>query len=167
MKKVLLICLALILTLFGCSQMQPSYSEPLVFYYPVNNIDFSMGSAYIQPEVREGDGVGDSLQETLDLYLKGPMDPSTYYTPFQHNTRVESISRDSQLLDITLSRGFATYTGLPLTIACACITMTCLELTDVQAVRIRAKDTTLDGADYIEMSADSLLLIDYGKEIQE
>jgi hypothetical protein len=39
-----------------------------------------------------------------------------------------------------------------------------MELTDVTVVRIRAENTTLDGAEFIEMSAESLLLVDFGKE---
>ena len=63
-------------------------------------------------------------------------------------------------MDLTLSRGFATYSGLELTIACACITKTAISLTGVDIVRIRADQTLLNGAEYIQMDANSVLLID-------
>ena len=167
MRKVLLILLVLSLLLCGCTNPDYGFKKPLKFYYPLINPDYGMGSSYIQPEIREGATISGGLKDILNLYLKGPKDLTTYSYPFQYNTQVHAISRDTTTLDITLTRGFATYTGLPLTIACACITMTCLELTDVKTVRIRAFDTTLDGAQYIEMNAETLLLIDLGKEIQE
>ena len=164
MKKCFILLLILCLLLAGCVQQQPSLITTLKFYYPLQVADYTLGASYIQPELREGAGVDKSLKNMLNLYLKGPKDQITFQMPFRYNTQVVSISRGSTMLDITLNRGFANYTGLDLTIACACITMTCMELTDVTVVRIRAENTTLDGADFIEMSAASLLLVDFGKE---
>ena len=166
MKKLFALLLILSLLLSGCGKQQ-SFTTTLKFYYPLHVTDYALGSSYIQPELREGAGTGDSLANMLNLYLKGPINQITYRMPFQYNTQVVSISRDTMMLDITLTRGFATYTGLDLTVACACITMTCLELTDVEVVRIRAKDSTLDGAEFIEMSAKSLLLVDFGTASEE
>ena len=166
MKKMFVLFLILCLLLAGCAEQKPLITT-LKFYYPLQTADYTLGASYIQPELREGAGVDKSLKNLLNLYLKGPNDPLTFRTPFQYNTQVVSISRGSTMLDITLSRGFATYTGLDLTIACACITLTCLELADVEAVRIRAKGTTLDGAEFIEMSAQSLLLMDLGMEAEQ
>lgn len=167
MKKLLSLLLILCLLLTGCMNQSNSYITELKFYYPLQTADYTMGAAYVQPESREGAGMDKSLTNMLNQYLKGPVDPITYRMPFQYNTQVESISRNSKMLDITLSRGFATYTGLELTIACACLTMTCLELTDAEVIRIRAKDATLDGAEFIEMSKDSLLLMDIVEEVEQ
>jgi hypothetical protein len=164
MKKCFILLLILCLLLAGCARQQTSLITTLKFYYPLQVADYTLGASYIQPELREGAGVDKSLKNMLNLYLKGPKDQITFQMPFRYNTQVVSISRGSTMLDITLNRGFANYTGLDLTIACACITMTCMELTDVTVVRIRAENTTLDGAEFIEMSAESLLLVDFGKE---
>jgi hypothetical protein len=164
MKKCFILLLILCLLLAGCARQQTSLITTLKFYYPLQVADYTLGASYIQPELREGAGVDKSLKNMLNLYLKGPKDQITFQMPFRYNTQVVSISRGSTMLDITLNRGFANYTGLDLTIACACITMTCIELTDVTVVRIRAENTTLDGAEFIEMSAESLLLVDFGKE---
>lgn len=167
MRKLLALLLILSLLLAGCSQADTGYITALKFYYPLQTTDYTMGSAYLQPELREGAGLDKRIENILDLYLAGPADPITYRMPFQYNTRVVSVSREIGILNVTLSSGFATYTGLDLTIACACITMTCLELTSAETIRIRAKDTTLDGAEFIEMSRDSLLLIDFVAEVEE
>lgn len=167
MKKRLSLLLIVCMILSGCMNQDSSYITELKFYYPLQSADYTMGAAYVQPESREGDGMDKSLTNMLNVYLAGPIDPITYRMPFQYNTHVESISRGSKMLEITLSRGFATYTGLDLTIACACLTMTCLELTDAEVIRIRAKDATLDGAEFIEMSRDSLLLMDIVEDVEQ
>lgn len=166
MKRMILFLLIIALLMSGCSQ-GTEMKKPLKFYYPVKNVDYSIGSSYLQPEVRDGALIGDYLVDILNTYLRGPVDNQTYSMPFQYNTRVQSLSVKDGILDITLTRGFATYTGLPLTIACACITMTALELTNVETVRIRAHNTSLDGAEYIEMNAATILLLDIGTAPEE
>lgn len=166
MKKWILLLMVLSLLLCGCS-VESEMEKPLKFFYPVNNGDYSFGSSYIQPEIREGATLGNGITDVLNAYLKGPVDQVNYSMPFQYNTQVHSIYQNGSILTITLTRGFATYTGMPLTIACACITLTILELTNAQTVRIQAHNTTLDGAEYIEMSLDTILLLDIGTPVQE
>ena len=124
MKKCFILLLILCLLLAGCARQQTSLITTLKFYYPLQVADYTLGASYIQPELREGAGVDKSLKNMLNLYLKGPKDQITFQMPFRYNTQVVSIFRSSTMLDITLNRGFANYTGLDLTIACACITMT-------------------------------------------
>lgn len=166
MKKVILFSLSLALVLCGCSPGTEA-EKPLRFYYPVRNVEYGIGSSYLQPEIREGAVLGNDLADILNAYLLGPVDKNSYTMPFQYNTQVHSIDRQGDILNITLTRGFATYTGLRLTIACACITLTALELTDAQTVRIWAQDTSLDGAEYIEMNAAAILLLDIGTAAEE
>ena len=167
MRKIIAVVLLLCLILTGCAGEDRRYITALKFYYPLQTADYTMGAAYLQPELREGGGLDKSLSNILNLYLQGPHDKEIYQMPFHHNAQVVSITRSSSMLDITLTANFGTYSGTDLTIACACITMTCLELADVQTVRIRAKDATLDGAEFIEMSAESLLLVDFGANTEE
>ena len=167
MRKLIAIGLLLCLLLTGCATEDQGLITELKFYYPLQETDYSMGSSYLRAELREGGGLDKNIANLLNLYLEGPVDKITYRMPFQYNTRVVSVSREIGILNVTLSSGFATYTGLDLTIACACITLTCLELSNAETVRIRAQDTTLDGAEFIEMSRDSLLLIDFVTEPEE
>lgn len=166
MKRLYSLLLICALLLSGCADPESVYEKPLTFYYPLTAADYSMGSSFLQPEVREGAGIG-GLKDTLNLYLSGPVDPSTYATPFPAGTHVREVTRGTKTLELTMSKEFAYLTGLQLTIACAGITVTCLDLTDVEAVRMRVENDTLDGQEYIEMRADSLLLIDVGKESDE
>ena len=167
MRKIIVFMLILSLLLTGCAREDRGFITALKFYYPLQNADYSMGASYLQPELREGGGLDKSVANILNHYLEGPADLETYRMPFQYNTKVVSISREIGILNVTLSSGFATYTDLDLIIACACITMTCLELSDAQTIRIRAQDATLDGAEFIEMSKSSLLLIDFAPSVEE
>ena len=159
MKKWIAYLLLLSLLLSGCGLYEEN-EEPLQFYYPVKNTDYSRNTSYLQPEPRDRILTGYFLTEILNQYLQGPRDQLIYDMPFQYNTRVVSVSIENGIMDLTLSRGFATYSGLELTIACACITQTAMSITGVDIVRIRADQTALDGAEYIEMDANSVLFID-------
>lgn len=167
MRKLMAIALILCLLLTGCAGESKRFITALTFYYPLQTTDYSMGSAYIQPELREGAGLDKSFVNLLNVYLEGPVDETLYRTPFLDNTRVVSVFREIGILHVTMNTEFAAHTGLDLTIACACITMTCLELSSAQTIRIYAQDATLDGAEFIEMSQSSLLLIDFVTETEE
>ena len=161
MKKWI-VCLMLLPLLLSACGIYEETEEPLQFYYPVKNIDYNRGAAFLQAEPRDRILTGYFFTEILNLYLQGPRDQMTYDMPFQYNTRVVYVSIENGILDLTLSRGFATYSGLELTIACACITKTAIAITGVDIVRIRADQTVLNGAEYIEMDANSVLLVDSG-----
>lgn len=159
MGRIIALLLVLAMLLCGCTTPADPNSTKL-FYYLQLDPSYNAGSTYIIAEPRHGVDMDAGLETVLNLYLKGPTDRLSYSSPFKIGVQVTSITKTDSILDITLTRGFATHTGLDLTLACACLTMTCLELTDAQTVRIRAKDTTLDGAEFIEMNADSILLLD-------
>lgn len=159
MRKWVAYLLLLSLLLCGCGVSEKK-EEQLQFYYPTKNMDYNLGVSYLQAEPRDRVLTGYFLTEILNKYLQGPLDQMAYDMPFQYNTRVVYVVIENGIMDLTLSRGFATYKGLELTIACACITRTAIAITGVDAVRIRADQSMLDGADYIEMNANSVLFVD-------
>ncbi len=159
MKKLILALLILCLLLPGCAAQQKQPNE-VAFYYPMNQMDYSVGTSYLQCEMRSKAMTGEIMSDILNQYLQGPMDKSTYAMPFPQNAKVYAIIIENGIMDITLTGEFATYTGIQLTIACACIAKTGIGLTGVDGVRIRAYQTTLDGMEYIEMNDASVLLVD-------
>ncbi len=166
MKKGIVLLLVISLVLCGCSSSRTE-EETVAFYYPVLEMDYSIGASYLQAEIRSKAVTGYVLTDILNLYLQGPLDRYIYSMPFQHNTKVHALAIENGVMQLTLTRGFATYTGLQLTIACACIAKTAMELTGVDSVRIKAYQSTLDGAQYIEMDRNSLLLIENAEPKQE
>lgn len=160
MKKTMALWLALALVLGGCSGASGSLRVPLTFYYPRAEVDFSQGSSYIVAEMREGDGIGSDPIDILALYLRGPSNTEAFSSPFPEGTRPESFVLEDDVAQITLSAEFATCSGLELTVACACLTKTCLALTQAQLVRIRCAGALIGDAEYVEMDERSILLFD-------
>ena len=164
MKRFLLILLSvlLLLTMFGCTQ-EEALEKPVNFYYRRSNIEYKQEGGVIAAEQRESLGHETDVRYLLSEYLKGPTSGGLQQV-FPEGMTIVSMYYEDKNIKMTFSFHLAELTGMDLTIACACITMTCMELTDVTVVRIRAENTTLDGAEFIEMSAASLLLVDFGKE---
>jgi hypothetical protein len=116
----------------------------------------------LAPEFREGAGMKDDAAALLQLYLSGPQD-STLRSPFPAGLRIITVNRTGKTLYLTLSHDLANLSGLELTVACASLTKTCMALTGVSAVQIRAQGgALLDGAGYIYMDESNLLLLDSG-----
>lgn len=157
MARMIAIILALLLLFTGC-ELSQSNQAALEFYYPVTAAKYTKGASYLQAEMRDGTSLSEDLIVILNTYLKGPNDDASYQNPFQANTQVLSIQEEGTVLNITLSRNFASLRGLELTVACASLSMTCLALTDADVIRIHANGSSFDGVQYIEMRLDNLLL---------
>ena len=67
---------------------------------------------------------------------------------------------DQNTLYVTVSKELAQLSGLELTLACSCLSMTCMELTGAENIVISAENSLLDGQKSITMNKDTLLLID-------
>lgn len=164
MKRLITLLLALSMALCACA-FPGSHEGQTAFYYPVAASSYTMEEAYIQPEYRQ---ITDTeLAQLLRVYLLGPQDNQSFSSPFPAGTGLVSVSMEDGLLDVTLSTGFSACTGLELTIACACLTMTCLELTQAETVRIRADGAQLDGTPWVQMQRSDLLLTDPGKDVTQ
>ena len=162
MGKMTVLFLVLALLLCGCNANITLYDDPVDFYYLTTVSDFTVGSRYIVPETRETGGMGDDLELILSTYIAGPKDQQQYRSPFPPSVKLYKVGMNGTTLDVTLTRSFGNLTDMDLTLACASLTLTCLELTDAQNVRIYAHGTTLNGNEYIEMNAASLLLFENG-----
>lgn len=150
---------AVLLLLAGCAAPQPVQDTLVNFYYLQNNIDYDAAGTVMAAEVRDTGDQNSDLQSILKLYLQGP-GLETLRSPLPKSVTLVDITRTADYLQIEFSSRLSYLTGIELTLACACVARTCLELTDVQEVRICAQDALLDGAKYISITADSLLLTD-------
>lgn len=142
----------------GCMPSKSEFIQPVSFYYCNHPITFYGDNDVIVMETREADGV-DNLSALVNLYLKGPKSEA-YNTPFPEFTFVRELSQNGTALSIMLSSPFANLTGMELTLACACLSMTLFELTDAESVEITAFESTLDGAESIIMTRNNLTLTD-------
>lgn len=161
MKNVL--CFFLILALLfaaGCSNGEKPEGTP--FYYCVVNPSYSQGSTAINEEYRS-EVPRDSLMATLEVYLRGP-ESSDLVSPFPDGLQVLSVSQEGDILLLTVSMELTTLSGLDLTMACGCLTLTCLALTDAEQVQISSIYGLLDGQRTITMDENTLLLLDAAVE---
>jgi hypothetical protein len=124
-------------------------------------------------EIREAGDHKDDLNYLLQQYLTGPK-TEALYSPFPAGTKLVRLEQNEETLNIILDSTFAELSGLKLTLACAGLTRTCLELAPVDTVQISADGPTLDGKRSIIMDRHALELIDravdnstYPTEIQE
>lgn len=169
MKRFICLILALLLTLSctACIKNQESDPNSAAFYYVrtafyENDPDtFPHGSvdSLFASESRDITGRADDLTYILHLYLKGPASPELT-APFQANLSLVDAAVAGDCVEVTLSDVLTTLSGIDLTVACACITLTCLELTGAGSVTIRTQLPTDEGGISVTMTADDLVLLD-------
>ncbi|MBQ2785902.1 MAG: GerMN domain-containing protein [Oscillospiraceae bacterium] len=161
MKKMLcvIISFALSYTLISCDSSKESIQEPVDFYYCQLEMDYGIESQAISKEVRDAKDRRQDYSYLLSLYLNGP-ESYALYNPFPRSTSLKGFALQDSTAFVHLNSSFASLTGLDLTLACACITLTVCEMTGAQQVTIRADDALLDGNPQITMTSDSFLMMD-------
>ena len=156
-----LLCLCL-LPIWGCS----SHDAPkgVAFYYCASLPAYTVDSSAITPEYRAEISDG-TLLELLDLYLKGPIS-ADLTSPFPEGLQIVSAIVKGDTVQVVVSLEMAALTGLDLTIACSCLTLTCLAYTEAEQVEIRPVYGLLDGQRMIIMNKDTILLTGQSKMAQ-
>lgn len=160
MKRFLcsLLVVFCIVTLCSCAKKE-TIRQPVTFYYCAENINYNSATGVITPETRDGYGYDENLTSLINVYLQGPTHEG-YYSPFPQNAKVLNISTDATDTTVMLSKDFSELSGYQLTLACACLSKTLMDLTGCSRVRIGAQDAVLDGNAYIQMTEETILLID-------
>ncbi len=152
MKRLLCLTLGLCLLLPGCGER---LKEPVTFYYLRANYQYGSADGVIASEEREASGHRENLSYLLALYLMGPADEELS-APLPKSTRVLSAERSGHAVILELSD--KELTDAEFTLACACLTLTCLEMVGGETV------TVTIGAHTATMSRDSLTLYDSSAE---
>lgn len=163
MKKILsfvLICTTLTFVI-GCQQT-PEAPHGIAFYYCVTASDYNVGSTSLVAEHRV-DVPSDSLLDAMTIYLKGPLSEDLQ-APFPSGLSLVGVYQNNKTVYLTFSRELAYLTGLDLTIACACVTLTALDISGADQVEIRTVAGLLDGQRAIIMDKNTLLLLDTVQE---
>lgn len=159
MKKCIAVLL-IVMCLFhlaGCQKEAPAPIGP-AFYYCAADIGYSMDSTAIRAEHREN-AAQDTLQQMLVKYLAGP-ESADLRSPFPVGMKLIEVSLEGNTVYITVSDALSSLSGLELTLACSCISLTCLDFTGAELVVISAQDSLLDGQKYVTMDKNTLLLLD-------
>lgn len=158
MKRILCFLLAVVLLLSLCA-CGLSDNNSAFFYY--RRIKFQYGSdtgdGVIVSEKRDITGHRDDLSYLISLYLLGPMDDALV-SPFPADTRLLSTRTSAGDIELRLSEMGADFPDSRYSLACACLALTCLELTDATYV------TVISGERSLRLSREDLTLLDTDTE---
>ena len=129
----LICCLAL--SFAACAEKT---EDTAVFYYlrSEDTIAYGQIDALIAPLPHQPIS-SLSLNDLLQLYLNGPGD-EYYRNPIPKGTYLLSTIRHEDTLVIVLSREFSTLDGIQLTLAGACLSATCRQLTGLDCIQVRS-----------------------------
>ena len=160
-STALILCLFLLVGLYGCAGQSHGdpLKSPMKFYYKTSDASYGDGQGATDYELRETYGHESDYVWVLTEYLKGPISQKLT-APFQRSVSIVSAERSGSQLQLQMTQELANLSGADLTVACACITLTCLEFPGVEAVSIRAVGSKLDGKTEILLNRNSLLLED-------
>lgn len=148
MKRFFCVLLFLIFLLSGCGK-----EDDVIFYYRPTDYLAGTPESVLSGERRNVKGYTDDLNFLISLYLSGPLDPDLM-SPFPNGTKLLSTELEPSQLTIQLHDLPQNLSDSEFSLACACLSMTCMELTDVQSV------TILCGSRNITMDVSLLTLYD-------
>ena len=152
MKRFLCLMLTvsmLLCLLTGCVERA---KEPVTFYYLRENPSRGLGPE-IAGEIREGSGHRDNLRYLLAFYLLGPADKELS-SPLPRGTVLYQLEQTEDAVTITISDTSESLNDSRFSLACACLSMTCMELLRVKEI------TVVSGSRNTTIRQDNLILTD-------
>ncbi len=164
MKRWIHIVIAtlVLLSCLGCANKKTEYVHPVNVYYCRDEVAFNSEDGVFYPEIREFAGYEQDLIYFMNLYLNGPGD-NDLYAPFPTGAKILELDAGKNETRILLSTQFSLLSGYELTISCACISKTLMELTDCETVNFYIDGMQENESNEIVMSKDKLLLKDTTK----
>lgn len=153
MKRLIVITLVFCLFLSGCTVFGERIKEPVTFYYLRSEYQYFASDGVIASEEREAAGHRDDLSYLMALYLMGPS-TDELKTPLPRGTRISQPKQTPEGIVLQLSDAAAALTDADYSLACACLALTCFDLTDANNVTINCAERS------VTMSRDALSLYD-------
>ena len=141
MKRFMILLLTVCLILSGCSFGGEWIKEPVTFYYVRENYQKDMDQV-LSSEVREAAGHRDDLPYLLALYSMGPSNDGLL-SLLPKNTSIIPTERTNYSIALTLSENTQNMTDTDFTLASACIAMTCMDLMEIQQVKVISGDRSI------------------------
>lgn len=149
------VCIALLLCVLFSLSACANEKDSTAFYY--RRARFAYGTAaedsVISSEKRNITGHSDELSYLISLYLAGPLGESLV-APFPQDIRLLRAYQSNSLLYIELSDVGDEFGSAQYSLACACLSLTCMEFTTAQEVNVVSGDRS------VTMSREDLMLFD-------
>ena len=144
--------LLILSVLAGCS-LQKHSGNNVAFHYSRAEFAYGAEDAVMVSEQRDIAGHEGDLKYILSLYLMGPLDEELTAI-FPITTRLVGIKQEDTSLSVHLTPIAKSLSEGEFSLACSCLAMTCIELTDCTCV------TVVCGERSVTLSASDLLLSD-------
>jgi len=158
---VILLCACVILSACGCSATgKQSFIQ---FYYRTAEVGHSIG--LIGSETA-GDYVRHTAESIGQYYFSGPQ-TENLRSPFPKGTSFVSAEIAEDVLHLTVSSELSELSGINLSLALSCISMTFCQLDGINAVLISAENALLGGQESVYLRNENILLKDNSLEIAE
>lgn len=153
-KRFAVLLLTLFLTVSaGCSFASSHMIEPVNFYYRRTQFLYGSSDSVIGSESREASGHTEDLNYLLSLYLAGPVEEGLI-SPFSRGTLLLSVVQWNDSVTIEVSDTGRFLSDANFSLACACISKTCMELTGAESV------TVISGSRSLTTTPNNILLAD-------
>ena len=161
MKKFIsiLLIVAFCLSISGCQQKTEPIKSPVTFYYSRAEFDHGNQDSVILGETRESAGLKSDLIKLLNEYLAGPLSDQLT-SPSPGGTRVKNIWIENDVAILSVTDQMSLARGIQLTLACACLAKTFMEISGIETVKIQAQTVKLSATGYILIDKDNILLLD-------
>lgn len=137
--RILCLILSLSILLSGCGFFGERIKEPVTFYYLCSSYQEDL-CCVIASEEREASGHTGDLSYLLALYLMGPSNDE-YVSPLPTDISIASQIDAGHIL-LELPDTAHALSDMEFSLACACLTLTCLEITNAEDVTILSGDRT-------------------------
>ena len=158
MKKALCLLFLFVITisLYSCATEPDVIEEPVNFYYPLVNTIYGTQSGVIDAEVYDAKELKTDYTNLLRKYLEGPKSEELRNF-FPNGTELISFYDFDGRVQIIFSSHLSQLSKAELTIACACITNTVIELTEAKSVQINTEDNSLDDIESMRFSLEDFV----------
>ena len=154
----LLLAACLLLTACAVRKTEP-YVNPIFFYYCRADAEYGQDTGSLARELRDLGDPDITIPEILKLYFAGPSSDGLR-SPFPEGLRCEDVAIESGVVTVHLSDEYSALTGVKLSLASACLTMTLSQISFVKGVQLRTDAGTLSNQGSEDFTVSDFLLQD-------
>ena len=159
MKFKLFVISILSISLFLCCCGSNQTDNMVTFYYCQSQLDYDSPQGAFATETHHHIPDPFAYTQLLEKYLEGP-ENTNLRSPIPKDVKLISLTIDQQTAHITLSNSFANLTGVDLTMACVCISMTAKNITGCSFVQIQAQNAMLENRQSITINTNLIRISD-------
>lgn len=150
-------CAALLVLLCACASQEPEAQEGVAIYFAMN--DPQPGGQAVGCEHHTLSNTAEPVEELLTLLFSGPAEGSALVSPFPNGVTVLSWRQEEGRLTVDLSEQYGDLSGIDLTIANSCLTLTLCQLEVMASVSVTVEGNTLFYQTTQQLSPSDLLLV--------